>query len=80
MKLSELQKQIDNQGEAQHITLAVLSNITFEPYFQLLINKSFKESYISVKVIPVDYSEFLASITTEQIGETDIIAVIPNFA
>ncbi|MFR1518920.1 MAG: hypothetical protein ACLSVG_09150 [Clostridia bacterium] len=79
MKLSELQSQVKNQNEAQHMTLAVLSNVTFEPYFQLLLNKSFAENNIYVSVVLLYYSEFLSSSITEQIAEADIVAVIPNF-
>ena len=79
MKLSELQSQVKNLNKTQHITLAVLSNVTFEPYFKLLINKSFADNHISVKVITVDYAEFLSGSITEPIYKADIIAVIPNF-
>lgn len=79
MKLKELQSQLKSQSEAQHITLAVLSNINFEPYFQLLINKAFAEIHLSINIIPVDYSEFLSGGIIEQIAETGIVAVLPNF-
>lgn len=79
MKLIELQNRVKKQNEAPYITLAVLSNINFEPYFQLLINNAFSRSCVSVKTIPIDYMEFLSGSIDKKLIETDVIAVIPNF-
>lgn len=79
MKLKELQSQVKNQNEAQQITIGVISNIIFEPYFQLLINKTFAGSCASVKVMPIDYTKFMSGSIDEKITKADVIAVIPNF-
>lgn len=79
MKLKELPNQSGSQSEVRYITITVISNITLEPYFQFLINKVFAFSHISVKVKLVDYWEFISNKISDEIEETDIVAIIPNF-
>lgn len=79
MKLRELQSQEKNQFIDREITLVVLSNINLEPYFHLFLNNVFAHSFVSVKVMAINYMEFLSDSFDEIKMEVDIFAVIPNY-
>lgn len=77
--MMELMKKIKHGISKKHIKVALISNISFEPYFYFLINKVFLESKISVTVNTINYIELLSSMGDEQINDSDIVVVIPNF-
>lgn len=78
MRLKELQES-KTQLNNILVKMIVVSNISFEPYFELLINKTFSKDNHCVEVIPIDFVEFLSSGYMEQYSDCDMIVVIPNF-
>lgn len=78
MRLRELEKAKE-QSMHNYVKLAIISNISFEPFFHSSINKSFSQSSIYVEVLTLSYSEIITGNITEQISGCDIVVVIPNF-
>ncbi len=59
--------------------VAVISNISFEPYCHSSFQKAFFNIFGVVSVLPVDLSEFACNNKALTFCDVDLIAVIPNF-
>lgn len=79
MKLKNLQYITQKNSMEQRLNMVVISNVTFNPYFTLLINKAFISNSMSVNIIFIDYNEFLSGSFNASISGCDLIVVIPNF-
>lgn len=80
MKLNELQKQLKKDRiEKEEWNIVVISNITFEPYFNLAINSMFSQVDILINILPISYEEYLSDENFAKIHKANYIMICLNF-
>lgn len=80
MKLSEIQGSMGNiKNFVNEISIAVISNITFEPYFDSLMQSHFVNIDICANVLPISYEEYQLVESKEKMWEVNYIVVCLNF-
>lgn len=81
MKLSEMQRKLNMDVEAQFETVNInmISNIVFEPYFQPFISDIFVESGMSVNVTYLNTQEYQSAENVDKMRNADLLIVALNF-
>jgi HAD-superfamily phosphatase, subfamily IIIC/FkbH-like domain len=81
MKFNEIQKQRNKIKKASFdkLNITMLSNITFEPYFNTYITTVFASSSLLVNVSLVNYEEYLFDESLDKFLISDIFIIALNF-
>ncbi|WP_270564191.1 HAD-IIIC family phosphatase [Clostridium beijerinckii] len=80
MKLSEIQKQMNSNSILnEQLNIIVISNITFEPYLNLIIKNIFSQDGIYLDIAFINYDEYKSSESLDKITKTDYIVIYLDF-
>ena len=81
MNYIDLRKQINELHKADFntVNIAVISNITLEPYFDTLLSKKFAEISINTNIIMVNYENAMSDACIESLQKSELIVIIINF-
>lgn len=77
MKYKEIKKNLNkiDQSQFNPVIISVISNITFEPYFNPLIEMCFAESKTSVNIFSISYEEYDRQENRNNLSQSEFIIV-----
>lgn len=80
MKLCEIQKQIKSSPmNGEQIYISIISNITFEPYFNLFIKNLFAQNDTLVNILPIGIEEYQSEESQGKIYKANYIIIYIDF-
>ena len=81
MKYKQIQEQVNMIDKAlfEELNIAVISNISFEPYFDPIAKQAFSSDHITPIIMPIRYEEYQSAESCLKLERADVIIIILNF-